>query len=742
MLSRKAPSSPTPRSSRPTGGPAGQPTKAQALLLVFLLSPALVAAATGTAIVVDPRPFPSVEAAASAEAKVNWLDGDPADDLACTQAFAAVELQRYLRKATGRADDFPILADPKGGTGDRIVVGSGQPDPKLGPEGYRITTAPAGDRKTITLVGSGRVGTLYAAYHLLYLLGCRWLAPGEVHEEIPSLKLERLPDLEATEKPAFVTRGFHAWEDRGNPDFLLWMARNRLNYWCVEQGNHPLLHKLGIRMAGGAHDAQALFINPSATYPYDHVQFEGDEAKPKDPYPAASRFAGDADKDGKLTYFEAHPEWFALEGGKRIPGIKGEFGTNFCSSNPFAVTEFMKNFVEAIAGGRYRDAQVIRFWTLDGGRWCQCDACQALGIPTDRNLLLVNRLRHEVATARQAGRIHRPIAFEFLAYADVLRPPTKPLPPDFDLDTCYATYYPIGRCYVHRLADPACPTNAAYIKALRGWATEPDRHFKGQLCIGEYYNVSGFKCLPVCYMHTMAQDIPFYHSVGARRFHYMHVTTANWGNKALTNYQMARQLWDVSADCERLWADYFACRYGPAAATMRRFYESLEQMLCNVRELKYGLPGRLNSGAKELFPNPHLRLRRAPGLACDGPTLEEIVAAAKTCRELLTNAAATPGLPDHIKARIAEDDQLYTYGERTVLYYWHCALAFEAARAGKPDAARPHLPEAKRLAELLRADTASTKHSSSHANEANAFTASRAAGALAHIEKLLALPAP
>jgi hypothetical protein len=218
---------------------------------------------------------------------------------------------------------------------------------------------------------------------------------------------------------------------------------------------------------------------------------------------------------------------------------------------------------------------------------------------------------------------------------------------------------------------------------------------------------------------------------------------------------MARQLWDVTTDCEKLWDDYFSRRYGPAAATMRRFYESLETMLSNVSELKYGLAGRLNSGAKDLFPNPHLRSRREPGLKCDGPTLEEIAAAAKTCRALIAQArveqppspvpaqpgAAVPhGVLERIKSRIVEDEQLYTYGERTVLYYWESAQAFQLGRAGKLDAARPHYEEAKRLADLLRADTASTKHSSSHANDANALAASRAAGALAHLEKLLAPP--
>ena len=36
-----------------------------------------------------------------------------------------------------------------------------------------------------------------------------------------------------TEKPAFAIRGFYVYEKRGGPEFWLWMARNRLNYWCI-----------------------------------------------------------------------------------------------------------------------------------------------------------------------------------------------------------------------------------------------------------------------------------------------------------------------------------------------------------------------------------------------------------------------------------------------------------------------------------------------------------------------------
>ena len=710
-----------------------------------------------TVIVVNLGSHPDARAAGHSEANVDWRDGDPSDDTVCTQGFAALELQRYLRKATGRAQDFRILDDGAAlqlsSEPDWILLGRAEtnaaarlrpkPEPEamaaalhgLGPEGYAIRTVDeGGGRRVFWLAGTGRAGTLYAAYDFLYRQGVRWFAPEPVHEDVAPV--QRLAACTVRTEPDVLTRGFHAWENRADEAFLLWMARNRLNFWCVEQEPSALMHKLGIRSACGAHDAQHRFLDPNGPYPYNHPKFTGDESKPDDPYPAGDSYRGDADGDGTLTRFEAHPEWYPLVGGKRVPGIKGSFGTNYCTSNPHATAEFMKRYADALADGAYRDADIVRFWTLDGGKWCQCDACKALGSPTDRNLRLVYQLDAAIKKARAAGRIHRPIQIRFLVYHDVLAPPTRPLPDGFDYETCVATYFPICRSYVYPIDDPRSPTNARYMRQLKGWVEAPDRHWRGNLCIGEYYNVSGYKCLPICFMHAMAKDIPTYYAKGARHFHYMHVVTADLGSNALTNYQMARQLWNVETDCKALWSDYFARRYGPAAGTMRTFYESLQRMLANVTKVKYDLARRLDRGDKNLFPAPELRYRREDGVKCNGPTLVAMVEAARRCRTRLEKASATD-LPDPVRTRIAEDERRFAYGEWTLQYYDACVKAWQAVRAGGAAAARKHLAEARRLADLLEKDTTSTRHSSSHANAANAFAASRATRAMDHIQRAL-----
>ena len=76
-----------------------------------------------TTIVVNVGPHSSAEVAGSAEAEVNWLDADPADDTVSTECFAAMELQHFLRKMTDRGTDFTIVDDDRPTTGDLILLG-------------------------------------------------------------------------------------------------------------------------------------------------------------------------------------------------------------------------------------------------------------------------------------------------------------------------------------------------------------------------------------------------------------------------------------------------------------------------------------------------------------------------------------------------------------------------------------------------------------------------------------------
>jgi hypothetical protein len=400
------------------------------------------------------------------------------------------------------------------------------------------------------------------------------------------------------------------------------------------------------------------------------------------------------------------------------------------------MAEWTKNAVQDLIDGRYRDAGFMNAWTLDYGNWCECPVCRALGTPTDRNILFVHAYAQAIKKAQADKRINRTVRLLFLAYGDVIEPPTRPLPEDFDYEMCIATFFPIRRCYVHAIDAPDCSVNAAYLKHFWGWFLDEERYYRGQVCIGEYYNVSGYKCLPACFKRTMATDIPYYESAMARHFHYMHVTTRNWGSRALTNWQMARELWNPATPAEEIWEDYFGGRYGPAREHMQRFYDSLEKMLSNITELKYTLARRLENGEEDLFPNPHLRYEITVYKSDDGPDFLEMLEYARGCRRLIAETAAL-NLPERIAQRVAEDERAFLYAERTLYFYDALCRAQFFHKTGSGDKARAAILQARKLAGLLAADTVSTKLSSSHANAADALEASFAAPALARLEEAI-----
>jgi len=105
----------------------------------------------------------------------------------------------------------------------------------------------------------------------------------------------------------------------------------------------------------------------------------------------------------------------------------------------------------------------------------------------------------------------------------------------------------------------------------------------------------------------------------------------------------------------------------------------------------------------------------------------------------LIDKAMGQDLPERIKARLEEDNRQFTYGQRTLAYYDHCAQAFMLGRAGKQAQARHHFAEAKRVAELLRQDTWSMDLAFIHDEPfpLDGFHSTYATGALKHLEKLL-----
>ena len=700
-------------------------------VLVFSLSLQALPLDPATPILVDASPFPSPAIAANAEQAVDWNGADLRRQNACTLSHAAVELHQFLNRLAGTGEEgFPVRQMADALPPRAIVLATladGQTHPDLAaviqaenlsgllstPESYALVPTQAG----LFIIGADRAGVLYGVYRYLERNGVRWYGP-EPHETVIAPGSGPiLPAAPVIEAPAFSTRGFWVRQDWSNEPFYHWMARNRMNFWSIAEPNRALLHKLGIQMTYGGHFHFHEFMSPQDPYAYDHPLFDGDEDKPADPYPAnPDVFQGDADGDGILSYFEARPEWYGLVDGERTP-FEGIYHTpNICTSNPHAMDHLYTGMVNELTEGDWQDVRSLNFWSIDGGIWCQCESCEPLGTPTDRLLLMVHGLDQAIKEARKEGELSRSIRIIFPIYLETLPAPARSLPEGFDYETCVGTFFPIHRCYVHSINDPACTEyNTEHWEAFLSWTQAEPRFYEGEIFVGEYFNVSVNKSLPVLYSRIIHEDVPKYYAGGARHMHYMHTDTRLMGVKRLNNYLFANILWDTKADLDTLKAGYIEGLYGPVAGEMRQLYELLEFGLSNIKQMRYWhhLPERLMEDKDPLFDKDHFQLEESHPPINDGVDLSQSVQAMRECRKIMDRVMARE-LPTLIQSRLLIDDKTLRYGENTVYFYDAVARAVLAERAGDMESARREFVRSVPFARALRGEQEVVKTATNH----------------------------
>jgi hypothetical protein len=663
-------------------------------------------------IVVNPGPFASIEEATTSEGRVDFFDGDERDDTACTESFAATELRRFLARCLDRPVESIQLAGPESmpEKGDVLLLGTRTSNPLIASAhptpgsqslpsvvgAYQLRSKADGDRTFITIEGAERIGTLYGAYAFLEQLGMRFYGLGEAGTLYPAEACQLPRELDVTESPQFLTRGYYVSDPRGNEPFFLWMARNRANLWTATEANIGLLKKLGIRLSAGGHGVQAKFLSP-------------------------------------LTYAEKHPEWYALRGGKRQARPQKDLSANYCTSNAEATAKLAKNLVQGLIDGDYRHADFIDLWMLDHRPWCECKPCQEQGTPTDRLLWLQYRTSQEIQAARRDGRLKRDVQLNSLAYLETLEPPTRPLPADFDYASCFVTFFPISRCYAHALASPACrEINEATCKCYEAWTQ--GGHYQGSLCIGEYYNVSSLKSLPVLHTRNMSADIPWYHRHGARHLNYMHVPTSLWGTWTWNNYLLARLLWDPDADVDALLEEYLRRCYPTTTQHMRGFFAHLQQATANIKAFKHHvwtgstyhcLIGKLNEEAEELFPLRHLGYAPASSAVNDAPSIVEMIESMARARREIDDALLECRDPAE-RTRLLEDEHRFAYGEAMYLFIYHLVRVRLFDQRGEEELARHEFAALDRQAERLRAMVDVVQVAHRHANARDGLEATQA----------------
>lgn len=161
------------------------------------------------------------------------------------------------------------------------------------------------------------------------------------------------------------------------------------------------------------------------------------------------------------TYFDDHPDYFALRGGKRVP-------QQLCLTNP-AVKRVVTDEVLALLRRRHDPKaalQIVSLSQADNLSFCRCPKCRRAAENYRSYAGVLLSFVNDVAQAvKDAG--YDNVAVETFAYQYTRTPPQGIRP----ADNVIVRLCDIECCFAHPLDDARCKPNAAFAADLKAWAT-------------------------------------------------------------------------------------------------------------------------------------------------------------------------------------------------------------------------------------------------------------------------------
>lgn len=353
----------------------------------------------------------------------------------------------------------------------------------------------------------------HAVWDLLCRLGHRQFFPGETWEVVPRLDTVSI-EVDVVEKPDYLSRmiwaNYGSWDYNVEPN-KLWQMRNRA------PGAFAL-------KTGHAYDS---FIHRNK------------------------------------SVFDQHPEYLGLVKGERR-------SSKLCISNPDLRQLVVDHCLRAAEQNPDHDSVSVD--PSDGGGWCECEPCAAIGTPSDRALLLAN----DAAAAMEQKFPDKYVAM--YAYNYHAPPPTQ-VAAHPRVSVSVATAFLRGQT-VDGLID--------------GWKAKGIKQFG----IREYFSINTWdRDLPgrarASDFDYLATTIPHYHAQGAK--FYSAESGDNWGPCGLGYYLAARIMWDVdeAKRVEELKTDFFQKAFGAAEGPMREFYHRILRSPSRPVLMSRDLTGRM-----------------------------------------------------------------------------------------------------------------------------------------------------
>lgn len=364
------------------------------------------------------------------------------------------------------------------------------------------------DGANLYLLGGGPLGVRHAVTTFLTELGCRWFFPGKTWEVVPlqatiqgTWAIKHTPSYHTYRK---ISLGFGAYPRTGR-EFDAWNQANRMG------GPEP--------------------ISTGHTW-----------------------YGIDPEKD-----FAVHPEWFALDDGKRTKAKP-------CYSNPEVVQQMITHArAQAAAGSRS-----ISLSAPDGLGYCTCPRCFAVFQGTEPYAA------HSSWFAKRAdGEIVNVTSETLFAAANAVANALEADYPNVIIGVYgYSAYshppsFPLHRNVYVCIATSYRRTPLSLEEQLKAWGKRSQR-----VGIRDYWSVYQWdwdnpQPGPM-HPFRLRQALRGYAENNASAL----ITEAsnNWGARGLGYYVGAKLLWDLDADVPGLIADFYRTAFGQAAYPVQRYY--------------------------------------------------------------------------------------------------------------------------------------------------------------------------
>ncbi|MCM8805691.1 MAG: DUF4838 domain-containing protein [Candidatus Omnitrophica bacterium] len=243
--------------------------------------------------------------------------------------------------------------------------------------------------------------------------------------------------------------------------------------------------------------------------------------------------------------FDQHPEYLAMVNGERR-------GNQLCVSNPEVVKlaiRYVQDFFD-----KHPEADMIGVGPDDGGGYCTCPECsKRWPNPGDMAFYLTN----EVAKAIKKSHPGKMVGI--YAYNWHCDPPPFQLEPNVYVELTTALL--LNTKYGFDELLKMWPEKCKYFGLYDYWAVYDwirDRLPSGRTGNTQY----------------VAEKLPYYIKHGICS---LSAESGNsWGSQGLGYYLGARMLWNSKTDIEELKKDFYEKAFGPAARTMKRYYERID----------------------------------------------------------------------------------------------------------------------------------------------------------------------